>query len=201
MVLAALDPIVLVLLWGGLALFGRLAKGAQKGPGGTPVPRPPRPQGQPETFEELLAEMRGQLQGAEEPEPRVINERGEVDDWVGVRRETHALPGAEEVEELESWDAVLPVPVSHDSDVRVPGREAADDRSVAFQATIARRLKAAEARNRGRGSEDHRAFDAKIRRTKPVIATARPPKQSLRQAIVWREILGKPIALREHEEL
>jgi hypothetical protein len=195
---AALDPIVLVVMWGVLALVGRLAGG--KGKKGAPRRPTSQPQREPETFEELLAEMAG-LPRAEEPVPPVqVNERGEVDEWVGVRRESHQLPAAEEVEELESWDVVVPVPVSYDSDVRVPGREDADDRSLAFQETIARRLKAAEARNRGRGLADHEAFDRKIRRKKPVVAKVKPPRQSLRQAIVWREILGKPIALSEHGE-
>ena len=193
MTLADLDPVALLILWGVLAGIGRLAQGKEKGQGrprprsGPPARRDPATRRQPTTFEELLAEMQGRLEEAPE-------------DAIGDRDGVTALPSAEEVEERESLE-VIPVPVSLETPSREFGREAADDRMLETQRAIAERVREAEARNRGWRLSDHDRFDAEIRRTAPrpaaVRHSTRPP---LRQAIVWREILGTPVGLREPGE-
>jgi hypothetical protein len=187
---AALDPVLLLVLWAVMAGLGRLASGnkakQQRPPpppdGGTGSPGPPVRKA-PETFEELLAEMRGQSEHARE-------------DRIGDRAEAGALPSAEEVEERQSLE-IEPVVVSLEVPVREPGREAADDRMVATQRAIDERLRAAEARNRSWRLSDHERFDAEIRRVRPDVTRVRSARPPMRQAIVWREILGPPVGLRE----
>jgi len=68
------------------------------------------------------------------------------------------------------------------------------------QAAIAERREVAAEHSRGRTAEDHRRFDREIRR----VEKAPPAKRAvalpdLGQAVVWREILGPPVALRDGE--
>lgn len=64
-----------------------------------------------------------------------------------------------------------------------------------------RRVAYAEARNRALTSADHRRFDARIRA--PEVAEVAPVAEApdrtrrLRQAIIWREVLGPPVSLRD----
>lgn len=69
------------------------------------------------------------------------------------------------------------------------------------EAVIASRRAAAEAHGRPLGRADHVAFDARIRQ-EPADATSTQgvSMQRLRQAIVWREILGPPVSLRDPEQ-
>lgn len=79
-------------------------------------------------------------------------------------------------------------------DPRVP-REEASDRSAEVQATINRRLRAAEARGRGRTAADHAVFHEAIREpVKKSRKRAAYPVADIRRAIIWREILGPPRA-------
>jgi hypothetical protein len=62
----------------------------------------------------------------------------------------------------------------------------------------ARRIQEAEARNRPHAAADHRAFDERIRDGGAQDAgAARFGGDRLKQAMVWREILGPPKALEE----
>ena len=64
----------------------------------------------------------------------------------------------------------------------------------------AARVAAAEARSGALTRKDHTAFDSRIRQ-EPADATAVRPlsAERLREAMVWREILGPPVSLREEE--
>jgi hypothetical protein len=65
-------------------------------------------------------------------------------------------------------------------------------------AAAARRIQEAEARNRPLAAADHRAFDERIRAGEVQDAGApRFEKARLRQAVIWREILGPPKAFEE----
>jgi hypothetical protein len=66
---------------------------------------------------------------------------------------------------------------------------------------VARRIAAAEAQGKPLTKADHRAFDARIRQ-EPADKTATRgyTARQLRDAVVWREILGPPVSLREEEE-
>ena len=76
------------------------------------------------------------------------------------------------------------------------------DKDDEAEAVIARRRAAAEANARPLGRAEHTAFDARIRQ-EPADATATRATsiRRLRQAIVWREILGPPVSLRHPDDL
>jgi hypothetical protein len=65
----------------------------------------------------------------------------------------------------------------------------------------ARRIKAAAARDVARSPADHAAFDNRIKQ-EPAEHTATKgyTAQQLRDAMVWREILGPPVSLRRESE-
>ena len=108
------------------------------------------------------------------------------------------LPEAEEVEDRESLETE-PQVMSLEQDVRRAGRqEFTQDAGV--EELVARRIKAASARDSARTKADHVAFDSQIRQ-EPAdhTATRGYTAQELRRAVVWREILGPPISLRGEE--
>ena len=69
----------------------------------------------------------------------------------------------------------------------------------AIEALTAKRAEWAEARGRPHTKADHRAFDAKIRREEPGLPAGPDRIAELRRMIVWREVLGKPVSLRDRE--
>ena len=73
------------------------------------------------------------------------------------------------------------------------------DYDDAAEAVVRRRIEAARRRDRALTKADHEAFDARIRQ-EPADHTAvarRFTPAQLRDAIVWREILGPPVSERE----
>jgi len=109
------------------------------------------------------------------------------------------LPPAEDVEERESLE-VNPEVRSLERD---PGRQARAevDQDDEAERIVARRIAAAEAQDKPRTKADHRAFDARIRQ-EPADKTATRgyTARQLRDAVVWREILGPPVSLRGEGE-
>ena len=109
------------------------------------------------------------------------------------------LPSAEEVEEREILDKPVRY-VERTPVVRAPRRIVSRDAEV--DALVQRRLAVAEEHSRALTLADHRAFDAKIRK-EPAKAPSKAPSKArfnaeqVRQAIVWREIIGPPLALRD----
>jgi hypothetical protein len=75
------------------------------------------------------------------------------------------------------------------------------DQDEESERVAARRIAAAEANSSSRTRADHRAFDARIRQ-EPAdkTATRAYTARQLRDAVVWREILGPPVSLRGEEE-
>ncbi|HUG27235.1 MAG TPA: hypothetical protein VMK53_02980, partial [Gemmatimonadales bacterium] len=73
------------------------------------------------------------------------------------------------------------------------------------EALQAGRVAYAENRNRALTAADHRRFDARIRAPQapvPSVEADAPPDARLlrlRQAIIWREVLGPPIAMQDRE--
>jgi hypothetical protein len=104
------------------------------------------------------------------------------------RRPDRALPRAEEVE-----------PREQSLDVEPSRRERpVVDQDDQAEAIVAKRLEEASDHGRPLSAADHVAFDQRIRQM-PADKTAvrvYTPAQ-LRDAIVWREILGPPVALRD----
>jgi hypothetical protein len=104
------------------------------------------------------------------------------------------LPSAEEVEERGSLE-VEPEAVSLEEGVRRPERVEVDqDEQV--EEIVRRRLQAAAARDKPLSKVDHAAFDQRIRKPAPSVdpeVEARIRAARIRQAIVWREVLGRPL--------
>lgn len=142
----------------------------------------------------------------EVPDPRVADWQREIEELLGVRTGPAGgplgrpsgvpLPEAEEVEERESLEVEERV-VSAEAEGDRPVPEVRDQDDEA-DVVIRRRLAVAEAHGRGRTAADHARTDQLLRTpAEAPRAALRPARPSLRQAFVWREILGPPLALRD----
>jgi hypothetical protein len=111
---------------------------------------------------------------------------------------TIRFPPVEEIEERESLEEE-PEVRSLDNEVRRAGRQEVDQDEGAEQIE-ARRIAAAAARDAPRSKADHIEFDQRIRQ-QPAdhTGTRAYTVKQLRDAVVWREILGPPVSLREQE--
>ena len=189
-----IGPIALFVLWALASLFGRAAQGKkqrQQRRSTTSLPQRSdqevsRP-GQPTTFDELLAEMRGQLEQGQQAKQHEAQERAT---W------QHQLPDYEEIEdttslEIEPEVVSLEVEPYHVERARI-------DQAAATEALVQQRIAAAELRNREWRLEDHRRFDQKIRESSEVtVRRVSPATRSLRQAMIWNEVLQPPVSLRD----
>jgi hypothetical protein len=109
------------------------------------------------------------------------------------------LPPAEEVEERESLE-VAPEVQSLERDPKRQARVEVDQDDEA-ERIVARRMAAAEAQGKPLTKADHRAFDERIRQeAADKTATKGYTARQLRDAVVWREILGPPVSLRGEGE-
>jgi hypothetical protein len=112
------------------------------------------------------------------------------------RRANFELPSAEEAEDRTSFDEMV-VPDAP----RRPLDQASRIRTVvdqddAVEAVVARRLREVEARNRPISAADHAAFDKSIRQGDgPAAPGTRFDADRIRQAYIWKEILGPPKSL------
>jgi hypothetical protein len=105
------------------------------------------------------------------------------------------LPDDEDVEERGSLEEPENV-VSLETEVKRPARARYNQDSGA-EDLVRRRIAAAESRSGALTRADHKTFDARIRQ-EPADHTAvrRYTPAQLRNAIVWREILGPPVSER-----
>ena len=105
------------------------------------------------------------------------------------------LPDDEDVEERTSLEE--PEKVSLEQEVHRPARVTQDHDSEAEE-VVRRRIAAAEARDGALTKVDHTRFDTRIRQ-EPADHTAvrRYTPAQVRDAIVWREILGPPVSGRD----
>jgi hypothetical protein len=104
------------------------------------------------------------------------------------------LPPAEEVEEPASLE-VAPEVQSLERDPKRQARVEVDQDDEA-ERIVARRMAAAEAQGKSLTKADHRAFDERIRQeAADKTATNGYTTRQLRDAVVWREILGPPVSL------
>jgi hypothetical protein len=106
------------------------------------------------------------------------------------------LPAAEEVEEERTSLEEVPEIRSLEEEVRRAPRLVVDrdDEAASFEA---RRIAAAAARDHARTRADHAAFDQKIRQEPAEhTATRGYTREQLRNAVIWREILGRPVSER-----
>lgn len=183
--MAAIDSYVILLI--GYVVLALIKKVGEQGKHAPPrqIPQDPRA---PATMEELLREMQGQLE-VDDAEERLPTEANEP-----VRLPVPRAEPAWDVEERESLEVEAQVYVRPDM---VRAERVVVDQDDAALGVANRRIVAAEARNRAWSPEDHRTFDARIRSVAPARGVDSSRAAALRQAIVWREVLGKPIALRD----
>ncbi len=115
-----------------------------------------------------------------------------LDTAAGAQHSPRKTPGS-----LETTPQVR----SLEEDVRRPQRAPVDSDDEA-EAIVAKRIAAAESNLRPLGAADHLAFEARIHQ-QPADATATasrlPSMRRLREAVVWREILGPPVSLRDSD--
>jgi hypothetical protein len=189
--------LVLGVVW---LLFNLISQG--KGRART-TPRPPRQPGptgpgdpsqqEGSRLERLLREMERSLQEVADQQSG-----GKVRLPAPQRPTIPRLPpitaaeeeAVEERESLEEPERVVSLEVDPSR-----GERAVYDQDTEAEAIVQRRIDAARARDRALAKADHTAFDAKIRQ-EPADHTAvrRYTPAQLRDAVVWREILGPPVS-------
>ena len=127
---------------------------------------------------------------------RGLEEAGGVPTRAPTRRRPAPLPDDEDVEDRESLEEPEQV-VSLETEVKRPPRVEYDQDSGA-EDLLRKRIADAEARSGPRKRGEHVAFDARIRQ-QPADHTAvrRYNVAQLRNAVVWREILGPPVSERD----
>lgn len=190
--------LVMGIVWALFSLIGRARGGPQQRPGTPPKPGRPgtytpttggRPPGDPtqregSRLEQLLRELERNLgQGGSQGLPT-------------ARLPAPAPPDDEDVEERRSLEVPERV-VSLETEVHRPGR-VRYDQDTGAEDLVRQRIAAAEARSGPVTRTGHRAFDTGIRQ-EPAdhTATRRYTTARLREAIVWREILGPPVSERD----
>ena len=186
-----MDPGVIVLLGMGWLVVNAIRKSAGTPPAaGRVPPRPPPPASSPDAT---------QLEGQRLDE--LLRNLGRTLERAGPagRPPDHRLPPAREVENRQSLETT-PQVRSLETEPRRPQRATVDQDDDAAQ-LVARRIAAAEARATPLTAADHRRFEERIRQ-EPAdkTATRALTAEQLRHAVVWREILGPPVSLREQEE-
>jgi hypothetical protein len=191
--------LVLGIVW---LLFNLISQGkgrTRTTPRPTPTPRPAGSsdptQQEGSRLERILRELERSLEQVGE------RQSGGGPPLPGPQRPTTArLPAApateeEDVEERGSLEGPEQV-VSLETEISRRERAEYDQDSEA-EAIVQRRIEAARARDRATGKVDHKAFDAKIRQeVADHTAVRRYTPAQLRDAVVWREILGPPVSER-----
>ena len=194
--------LLLALLW---AVFNALTRRKPDGSHGgrsRPLPgaRPPATgdatQREGSRLESLLREFERAMDQAQGTGPRPTPPKPAPGGRRLGRSADRPLGSAEEVEERDSLE-VEPEVVSLEQTVARPRRpHLSQDEGAA--ALVARRIADAEARSGPLTRAGHGKFDQRIR-AQPADATAVrvPTPAALRQAVIWRELLGPPLALRD----
>ena len=186
-----MDPtavLILGVLW---FLFNLLAGGKKKVP--PPRPRRREPE-QPtrQTFPDATQREGSRLESMLRDFQRALEE---AEAGPMGRQTSRPLPDDEDVEERGSLE-IEPEIVSLEDEVRrTSRREFTQDQDA--ENLVQRRIDAATARDTARTRADHAQFDKRIRQ-EPAEQTATRgyTAQQLRDAVVWREILGPPVSER-----
>jgi hypothetical protein len=161
-------------------------KGQQRGGAAAPRPAPPPVRLDPTQREGSQLEL-------------LLRQLGRTLDQAGGplgRAPDRSLPSAEEVEEGESLE-VVPVARSLEGDASRATPVTVDQDDEA-ERVVARRIAEAQGRSGALTKADHLAFDQRIKQ-QPADKTATRgySTRGLREAVVWREILGPPVSLRD----
>jgi hypothetical protein len=195
--------LVLGIIW---LLFNLIGQG--KGRARTPQPgTPPRPTQQPRPG--------GSADPTQQEGSRLERMLRELERSLGEVADRQSGGGPRLPSPHHPTPARLPVPPAEEEDVEerdsleqpervvsleagVSRRERAEyDQDTDAEAIVQRRIEAARARDRAIGRGDHKAFDARIRQeVADHTAVRQYTSAQLRDAVVWREILGPPVSER-----
>lgn len=170
---------------------GRSAPRGRARPARLPAERAPGEA--PRSIRELFEEVRRSMEEAER------RARGEVEAPVPAVDKDEVEKDEEDLELFVDRGSLEEEPEvqSLETEVRRPERVvvAADEQA---ERITRERLRWAEQRSRRRTAADHREFDQRIRQPEPAPAPAASDRTAeLRRAIIWREVLDRPLALRE----
>lgn len=182
-----MDP-TLALILGVLWVLMNLLTGRKKPPPDPPFPREPLPPSLPDATQREGSRLEMVLRQFE----RALQEA----ETGPLGRQTQLpLPDDEDVEERQSLEHE-PEIVTLEEEVRRPARREYTQDADAEQ-LVQKRILAAAARDTARTKAEHQEFDQRIRK-EPADKTATPgyTTKQLRDAIVWREILGPPVSER-----
>ena len=184
-----MDPTA-VLILGALWFLFNLLTGAKKK---TPPPKLPRREPSP-TGQSLPDAT--QREGSRLEQVLRQFERALEEATPAGRQNRMELPDDEDVEDRESLETD-PTVVSLEQEVtRVPRQEYSHDHEA--EKLVQKRITTAAARDRVRTKADHLEFDQRIRQEPAEhTATGGYNTKQLRDAVVWREILGPPVSERE----
>ena len=200
--------LVLGVLW---LLFNLIGQGKRAGrsaprrttPSADRLPRPGGGTGTADSTQQegsrlelLLRELERNLEGMAGSQPPVITRPPEPRSAGGPQPPALEEGEEEDVEDHRSLEAPERV-VSLETEPQRQQRTRYDHDAEA-EAIAGRRVAAARNRDRALSKADHKAFDEKIRQ-EPADHTAvrRYTPAQLRDAVVWREILGPPVSERE----
>jgi hypothetical protein len=191
--------VVMGIVWLLFSLLGRTR--GESGPrtrtgAQLPQPRPHPPTARDPSLRDATQREGSRLERLLRELERNLEQAGGGQGRTPARLPTPPLPDDEDVEERGSLEVPERV-VSLESEVRRPPRVEYDQDSGAEE-LVRRRIAAAEARSGPLRKTDHKAFDERIRQ-EPADHTAvrRYTRAQLRDAIVWREILGPPVSERD----
>jgi hypothetical protein len=180
--------IVLAAVWFLFNLINN-ARRKSRGPAETRQPEPMRPR--PRPFRPDATQREGSRLEL------VLRElQRSLEDAAQSGRPTATMPPVEDVEESESLE-MEPEVASLEGEVHREVRQRVDRDDEAGNVE-AQRIQAAAARDTARTRTDHLAFDQRIRK-EAADHTAAPmyTGRQLRDAVVWREILGPPVSERD----
>lgn len=198
---------ILAILWALMSFIGRMSKRPSGGPaeGRKPAPGPePRrrlEQARAGRSPEPEGSAAEQLEAWRREMERLTGLRTGADYGPLGRPSKVRLPEAEDVEEREILGGereARSLEVTGDR----PPPEVVDQDEQADE-VIRRRLEVAEARLTGLSKADHLRFDQQVRAAapeaarRPATGAASRPRPGLRRALVWKEILDRPVSLRE----
>ena len=212
--------IIFAVVYAIVSVLAKIKQASQKGGTQAPPEQQQRPRQQPRRPQPRLEQASDRQQRTPKP-PVTIQQPGgtqaeatrleellrALGDAAGVpvpegtvgRPARVPLPSDEEVEERESLEIEEQV-LNLETEVKRESRREVDHDDEA-EGIIQRRRIAAQDRDRSLSRADHQAFDKKIRQIEPDnTRVAKVQRPSLRQAIVWREILGPPLALRDRSD-
>jgi hypothetical protein len=188
--------LVLGVVWLLFSLLGRARGESQPRPRtGARVPQPHPPTGRDPSPRDATQREGSRLEQLLRELERNLEQAG-GQGRTTVRFPTPPLPDDEDVEERGSLEVPERV-ISLETEVKRPAR-VAYDQDAGAEDLVRRRIAAAEARSGALTKAGHKAFDTQIRQ-EPADHTAvrRYTTAQLRDAIVWREILGPPVSERD----